>query len=106
MASGNVDDDEQSGFPSEAVIELAGRCIAIRHIRYKDRKLTKDRRAFWDRDRPDIYVFGHMHQQKTEWLGKTILFNPGSAGPKRFKLQRGMGASRSTKELFQRTILS
>ena len=106
MASGNVDDDEQSGFPSEAVIELAGRCIAIRHIRYKDRKLTKDRRAFWDRDRPDIYVFGHMHQQKTEWFGKTLLFNPGSAGPSGSSCHGAWIASRSTKELFQRTILS
>jgi len=30
--SGNVDDDEQSGFPSEAVIGLGGCRIAIRHI--------------------------------------------------------------------------
>jgi len=89
--SGNVDDDEQSGFPSEAVIELAGRRIAIRHILYKGGKLTKDGRAFLDRERPDICVFGHTHQPKREWLGDTLLFNPGSAGPKRFKLPRGLG---------------
>jgi hypothetical protein len=40
--SGNVDDGEQSVFPSEAMIELAGRRIAIRHILYKGGKLTKD----------------------------------------------------------------
>ena len=89
--SGNVDDDEQSVFPSEAAIELAGFHIAIRHILYKGGKLTKDGRAFLDRERPDICVFGHTHQPKTEWLGKTLLFNPGSAGPKRFKLPRGVG---------------
>jgi uncharacterized protein len=89
--SGNVDDDEQSGFPSEAIIELAGRRIAIRHILYKGGKLTKDGRAFLARERPDICVFGHTHQAKVELIGKTLLFNPGSAGPQRFKLPRGLG---------------
>ncbi|TKS63462.1 MAG: metallophosphatase family protein [Nitrospira sp.] len=88
---GNVDDDEQSGFPSEAVIELAGHRIAIRHILYEGGKLMKDGRAFLDRERPDICVFGHTHQPKREWLGNTLLFNPGSAGPKRFRLPRAVG---------------
>ena len=42
--SGNVDDDEQGGFLSEAVIELAGRRIAIRHILYESGKLVKEGR--------------------------------------------------------------
>ncbi|THJ19798.1 MAG: metallophosphoesterase family protein, partial [Nitrospira sp. CG24E] len=42
-------------------------------------------RAFLTREPPDICVFGHTHQPKVEWLGKTLLFNPGSAGPKRMK---------------------
>ena len=95
--SGNVD-DEQSGYPSEAVIELAGRRIAIRHILYESGKLTKDGRAFLDREQPDICVFGHTHQSKTEWFGKTLLFNPGSAGPKRFSLPRGIGRLTILKE--------
>jgi hypothetical protein len=89
--SGNVDDDEQSGFPSEAVIELAGLRIAIRHIVYEGGKITKDGRAFLDRQQPDICIFGHTHQPKAEWFGKTLLFNPGSAGPQRFSLPRGVG---------------
>ena len=96
--SGNVDDDEENVFPSEAAIELAGPRIAIRHILYEGGKLTKEGRAFLDRDRPDICVFGHTHQPKTEWLGKTLLFNPGSAGPKRFKLPRGVGILVLTKQ--------
>jgi uncharacterized protein len=96
--SGNVDKYEQSGFPSETIIELAGLCIAIRHILYKGGKLMKDGRAFLNRERPDICVFGHTHQPKTEWLGKTLLFNPGSAGPKRFKLPRGVGILVLTKQ--------
>lgn len=44
--SGNVDGYEQSGFPSEVIVELAGRRVAIRHILYEGGKLTKDGRAF------------------------------------------------------------
>jgi hypothetical protein len=88
---GNVDGYEQSGFPSEVVIELAGRRIAICHILYEGGKLTKDGRAFLDREQSDICIFGHTHQPKREWLGNTLLFNPGSAGPKRFTLPRGLG---------------
>jgi predicted phosphodiesterase len=73
------------------VIELGGRRIAIRHILYEGGKLTKDGRAFLEREQSDICVFGHTHQPKTEWFGKTLLFNPGSAGPKRFRLPRGIG---------------
>jgi putative phosphoesterase len=89
--SGNVDGYEQSGFPSEVIIELAGLRVAIRHILYEGGKLTKEGRAFLDRERPDVCVFGHTHQPKAEWFGQTLLFNPGSAGPKRFRLPRGIG---------------
>ena len=92
--SGNVDDEEQSGLPPEAVIELAGRRIAIRHILYEGGKLTEGGRTFIQEIQPDIFIFGHTHQPKIEWFGKTLLFNPGSAGPKRFKLVRGLGLLR------------
>lgn len=92
--SGNVDGYEQSGFPSEVVIELAARRIAIRHILYEGGKMTKEGRAFLEREHPDVCIFGHTHQPKAEWSGKTLLFNPGSAGPKRFTLPRGIGLLR------------
>lgn len=88
--SGNID-DKQCRLPSETVIELAGLCIAIRHILYEGGKLTEGGRTFLQETQPDICVFGHTHQPKVEWFGKTLLFNPGSAGPKRFKLPRGLG---------------
>ncbi len=89
--SGNVDGYEQSGIQPEALIEIGGRTIAIRHIVYEGGKLTREGRAFLDRERPDVCIFGHTHQPRTEWYGRTLLFNPGSAGPKRFKLPRGLG---------------
>ncbi len=89
--SGNVDGYEESGFPSEAVIELSGCRIAIRHILYAGRKLTKEGQAFLNRTQPEILIFGHTHQRTHARFGKTSLFNPGSAGPKRFKLPRSLG---------------
>ena len=46
----------------------------------------------------DICVFGHTHQPKAEWFSKTLLFNPTSAGPKRFSLPRGIGLLTIRKE--------
>ena len=89
--SGNVDGYEESGVPSEAIIELAGIRIAIRHILYASGKLTNGGRAFLDRTRPDICIFGHTHQPMNAWLDDMLLFNPGSAGPKRFTLPRMLG---------------
>ena len=90
--SGNIDDDESGeDFPSERVIEFAGHRIAIRHIVYEGGKIRKDARAFLDREQPDVCIFGHTHQPKVEQLGPTLLMNPGSAGPKRFALPRGVG---------------
>ena len=89
--SGNVDGYESSGYPSERIIELGGRRIALRHILFEGGKLTKEGRTFLERAQPDVCIFGHTHQPKAEWLGNTLLFNPGSAGPKRFHLPRAIG---------------
>ncbi len=89
--SGNVDEYERSGFPAEAMMELKGHRIAVRHILYQGGKLTKEGKAFLERERPDICVFGHTHRPTIERLGDVLLINPGSAGPKRFTLPRGLG---------------
>lgn len=89
--SGNVDGHDESGFPSQAMIVLAGVRIAVRHILYERGKMTTEGQAFLDRTKPDICIFGHTHQPTNEWLGETLLFNPGSAGPKRFTLPRMLG---------------
>jgi hypothetical protein len=40
VAYSNVDGLDQCGLPSETVIEMAGRRIAIRHILYERGKMT------------------------------------------------------------------
>jgi putative phosphoesterase len=89
--SGNADGYGRSGFKGATVIELAGKRIAVRHILYEGGKLTKEGQAFLERERPDVCIFGHTHRPTCERFGDTLLFNPGSAGPKRFTLPRGLG---------------
>jgi hypothetical protein len=89
--SGNVDEYERSGFPRAAMIRRNGKTIAIRHVLYEKGKLEEDVQKWLERERPDVCVFGHSHRPTIEHCGPTLLFNPGSAGPKRFSLPRGIG---------------
>jgi putative phosphoesterase len=89
--SGNVDGYEASGVPAEQVLQLKGRRIAIYHRLYERGRLTRSGREFLERVRPDVCVYGHTHQPKAEWRDGMLLFNPGSAGPKRFRLPRAVG---------------
>lgn len=102
--SGNVDDYEQSGFPREAMVELAGLLIGVRHVLYEGGTLTKEGQAFLNRMQPDICIFGHTHRPMKEWLGDTLLFNPGSAGPKRFTMPRMVGRITIGARLFARHV--
>ncbi|MCS6290199.1 MAG: metallophosphoesterase family protein [Nitrospira sp.] len=89
--SGNVDGFESSGFPLEQVLELAGYRVALYHRLYQGRRLTLEGAGFLSRMQPAICVYGHTHQPKAEWQEGMLLFNPGSAGPKRFHLPRAVG---------------
>ncbi len=91
VVSGNVDGFEASGIPVEQTIELAGRRIALYHRLYEGGRLMREGRDFLARTRPALCVYGHTHQPKAEWREGVLLFNPGSAGPKRFHLPRAIG---------------
>jgi putative phosphoesterase len=96
--SGNVDEYERSGFPRQIVISRNDKKIGIRHVLYEKGKLTQEAKSWLDRERPDICIFGHSHRPTIEQYGPTLLFNPGSAGPKRFSLPRGIGLLTIQKE--------
>ena len=53
--------------------------------------MTPEAEAWLDREQPDVCVFGHSHRPTLGRHGRTLLFNPGSAGPRRFSLPRGIG---------------
>jgi uncharacterized protein len=89
--SGNVDEYERSGFPRQIVTRWNGRTIAVRHVLYEKGKLTGDATSWLDAQQPDVCIFGHSHRPTIVRYGRTLLLNPGSAGPKRFTLPRGIG---------------
>ena len=89
--SGNVDGFEQNGFPRERIVRRAGVAIAITHILFERGRLTEEAREWLDATQPAICIFGHSHRPTIDRYGETILFNPGSAGPRRFSLPRGAG---------------
>ena len=89
--SGNVDGFEASGIPIEQLVELAGYRIAIYHRLYEGGRPTREGMDRLARIRPALCVYGHTHQPKAEWRDGVLLFNPGSAGPKRFRLPRAVG---------------
>ena len=75
---GNNDDDD--GYEI-ARVTIGGRRILLTHI-FRDELL---------RENADIIIFGHSHQPRNEVVGDVLLFNPGSAGPRRFKLPVTIG---------------
>jgi len=67
-------------------LELGGVKILVAHDR-KDRRLP----AAIARSRPDVLVVGHSHQPLLAREGGMLIVNPGSAGPRRFRLPRTAG---------------
>jgi putative phosphoesterase len=78
-------------YPTERVERMAGRQVLIRHIFGELHQIEAAERARVERLRPDVVVFGHSHRAYRAELGETVLFNPGSAGPRRFSLPRTVG---------------
>ena len=77
---GNNDTDAwASGFPTDVRIELAGRTIFILHD-VKELRETPATLGY------DVVVSGHSQKPKIETKNGVLYLNPGSAGPRRFKL--------------------
>ena len=81
---GNVDRGPWAdALPLRRNISLDGVRVHLVHIR--DEAEPKD---------AHIVVFGHSHQPLIETVDETIWFNPGSAGPRRFRLPISLGMLR------------
>lgn len=78
-------------FPNERMAVISGRTFYVRHQFATVEKLSAAQQRIIEQRMPDVVVFGHSHQAYAGvWRG-TLLFNPGSAGPKRFSLPRSVG---------------
>ncbi|HEX7997800.1 MAG TPA: metallophosphoesterase family protein [Pyrinomonadaceae bacterium] len=78
-------------FPNERMAVIKGRTFYVRHQFATVEKLTAAQQRIIEQRMPDVVIFGHSHKAYAgQWRG-TLLFNPGSAGPKRFSLPRSVG---------------
>lgn len=82
---GNTDDWElRQRVPEIAQLRLAGAEVVVLH----GQQLGAPTPALAAERYPhaDLVVFGHSHQPAIRQVGHTLAVNPGSAGPRRFKL--------------------
>jgi putative phosphoesterase len=87
---GNNDADTMC-FPVERLAIINKRTIFVRHQFATVEKMSAAQARLIEKHMPDVVIFGHSHQAySNNWRG-TLLFNPGSAGPKRFNLPRSIG---------------
>jgi len=82
---GNVDGDEwASALPVNEVVEIEGISIYVLHI-LDELDLKPEAAGF------EVVVYGHSHKPSSETRNGVLYFNPGSAGPRRFKLPVTVG---------------
>jgi uncharacterized protein len=82
---GNVDHGAWTRkIPATNVLEIDEISIYVLHI-LQDLDLKPDAAKF------AAVVYGHSHVPKQEWKRGVLYFNPGSAGPRRFRLPVSVG---------------
>lgn len=82
---GNIDTQKWARkLPLNEVIELGGASIYMLH-NIDELDLNPEAAGF------HVVVYGHSHHPKMEEKNGVLYFNPGSAGPRRFKLPVSVG---------------
>jgi hypothetical protein len=82
---GNIDrDDWARSLPTTDVLEAGGVSIYIVHI-LPELDIKPEAAGF------AVVIYGHSHVPKQESRNGVLYFNPGSAGPRRFKLPVSVG---------------
>jgi putative phosphoesterase len=79
------------GLADEAVVVLGGlRALVIHELGRPDRPVPQARELI-ALARPQLVVYGHSHRPAISLEGGILYVNPGSAGPRRFRLPRTAG---------------
>jgi uncharacterized protein len=82
---GNIDHGAWAQkLPATNVLEIGEISIYVLH-RIQDLDLKPEAAKF------AAVIYGHSHVPKQEWKNGVLYFNPGSAGPRRFKLPVSLG---------------
>ena len=87
---GNTDGSELD-LPRRVDLTLAGVTIIVTHGHELGRPTPDGLAAKYN---ADVIVYGHTHQPLIEPRGRTLIVNPGAAGPRRFNLQPSVGLLR------------
>ena len=83
---GNTDGWElRRRLPQVAKVEEAGRRIVVVHGHVPGSPTPAKLAAA--QPEANIVVYGHTHQARVERVGRTLVVNPGAAGPARFKVK-------------------
>lgn len=85
------------GFAETELVQLGGKSIFVLH---ELKTLARDPAA----ERIDVVISGHSHVPKIETRGGVLYLNPGSAGPRRFKLPITLATLRITRGKMQAEI--
>ena len=80
--AGNVDVGLFHKFKGKLDIAIGNRVFHLQHIVENIPEETNNNRESVS----ELIIFGHSHQPFSRQVGNTLYFNPGSAGPRRFKL--------------------
>ena len=87
--SGNVDSPSLAPIRLQTVI--ADWRIMIQHIVWHRGGPSREFKMLLEQEAMDLVIFGHSHQPLCQMIGKTVFFNPGSCGPRRFNLPSTIG---------------
>jgi uncharacterized protein len=93
-------------FPEQRIEEVCGKHLLIRHIFGELHQLRRADHQLIEQTKPSVVIFGHSHRPYSQLLGSTLLFNPGSAGPKRFSLPRTIGFLTVTPERIDSEVVN
>lgn len=80
VVRGNIDKGEfAADFPIYEVVELGGCFFYMTHI-LQDMDIDPEAAGI------DVVVYGHSHKPEIQHKNEVLYINPGSAGPRRFRL--------------------
>ncbi|MFO7854606.1 MAG: metallophosphoesterase family protein [Paracoccaceae bacterium] len=95
---GNVDSaDWAAEYPERITVEIGGRTF---HLLHDLKELDVDPVAAGF----DVVIAGHSHRPKAETIDGVLYLNPGSAGPRRFRLPITLATLELTEDRIEATI--
>ena len=89
---GNVDHGEHGrGLEPQRILDVGGVRLLVVHVLGAPARLEAPMQELVRQSRARLVVYGHSHVPAVEYIDGILYVNPGSAGPRRFKLPRSAG---------------